>query len=280
MSEALDQVWQRMSRCWKAMGPPLRPAPEDILRYQEVVDQCAAGRPRLSALVLGATPEFASLRWPADAKLTAVDRSEAMLKHVWPLPTGKVGDWLALPLEDESQDLVLGDGVFTLLPFPDGYEALLGSIHRVLKPGGFCALRIFQQPARRETTREVLADLRGGRIGSFHALKWRIAMALHESTRQGVAVKDIWRFFHDTLNPQELARATGWPAEAIATIDSYRDQDARYTFPALAELRGLARALLPEVDCFVSAYELGERCPIVTLYRQAAQARAVQRRAA
>jgi SAM-dependent methyltransferase len=263
-------VWDRHLRTWELVGPPLRPGEQDRERFDAAVVGWSQqhGAPR--ALVLGATPELARLRWPVRTHLIAVDHNDAMIQRMWPgypgpLQGGVKGDWLQLPLKNGSRDLVLGDGVFNLMDFPAGHRKLLRAIRRVLSDQGLCVIRCFTKPEKSETPRQVLEDLWGGRIGNFHVFKWRLAMALHGRVEQGVRLKDIWDYWSKSVDPHELAERLSWQAEVIATIDNYRGLEERYAFATLREIKSLTREAFVEVQCQFPTYELGERCPILTL---------------
>ena len=61
-----DNYWDRIADLWRLFGPPIRPAADDLVVYQEIVDRATAlidGPPRV--LLLGVTPELYRLRcWP------------------------------------------------------------------------------------------------------------------------------------------------------------------------------------------------------------------------
>ncbi len=206
------------------------------------------------------------MRWPKVTSLVAVDRSSAMLDAVFPRDRGAavVADWRALPYPAASFDWVIGDGCTCTLAFPDDYRALSRELGRVLVPDGELVLRLFAAPEVAESLDAITADLAAGRIGNFHVLKWRIAMAI-QSPARAVPVTAIRDAF-DRLAPDRaaLAAATGWSMATIATIDAYAGSDAHYSFPtrveALAALVGFE-----EVACETPPYELGDRCPTIVL---------------
>ena len=257
--------WERYALDWDLLGPPLRPSPEDVAIYERAV--AGLGR-RPQALLLGVTPEIAAMQWPPGTRLVAIDRSAAMIAHVWPARgrehgAAVRGDWLNLPLAAASQDIVIGDS-----PLHQGYpheqRAALASFRRVLSPEGLFVVRYFCAPDRPETPAAVFADLLGGRIGSFHAFKWRLAMALQRTAGEGVAWGAIWEAWHaEVRDPEALMRALGWPAAQLRTIDVYRGATARISFPTYAEAQALLGEAFAPLQKIVPRYELGERCPIV-----------------
>lgn len=273
--------WERHARQWGRVGPPLRPSPEDLA----VVDwalaewRSAAGRTDPTVVVLGVTPELCSLATGEGSRVIAVDQSRDMIGAVWPgrLRPGDAairGDWRALPLREGSIDVVLADGCLSILPYPRGYEALCAELLRVLAPDGVCVARCFVQAAVPLRPEEVLRGPAGHRT-SFHAFKWRLAMALQTDPREGVLLADVWEAFdHAAGDRGDLARRCGWSEEAVRTIDAYRGSTARYSFPPSEELtrlfsdrgfevRGVARP----------SYELGDRCPTLVLTRRATRTR-------
>lgn len=264
-----DDYWVRPAQSWALRASPLRPAPEDVAIYErEFRRWYETARPvALHALLLGVTPEIAAMSWPAGAQLLAADRSLSMIRGVWPgAALGHLAvcaAWGALPLADCTQELVLGDGSFSALT-GDAYAAMVRNLRRVIRPHGFVLMRFFVRPDRPEAPERALADLRAGRIGSFHAFKWRLAMALHGSLDAGVRLSDIWDAWHDGVpDPEKLARERGWPLPVVLTIDDFRGSATRYTFPTLSEARAVMAADFEEVSCSYPAYELGERCPIL-----------------
>jgi SAM-dependent methyltransferase len=261
--------WSALARRWRLLGPPLRPAPEDVQVSLALVQRWAPPRsPR--ALLLGVTPELATMAWPEGTRLWALERNPDMIASVLPtarLPAGAEavgGDWRAMPFADGSFDIVLGDGCFTTLRFPEDHRVVAAEVRRVLAAGGLLIIRLFVAPEEREPLAAVGDDLWGGRIGNLHVLKWRIAMAIHEDG--GVRLGDIWNAYRAVVpDPSRLVRELDWSEETTGTIEVYRDSDARYAFPTLAAMRGLLGGDFAEVACHTPSYELGSCCPTLAL---------------
>ena len=263
------RFWEQQWSWWHRIAPPLRPAAQDIDILVRLVTQwCATRRcERPAALLLGVTPEIASMRWPRGTRLIAVDRSQGMIEHIWPgnafegaqvLP----GEWGALPVETGSCDIITGDGCFSQLAYPQGYDDLATELSRVLRRRGLFAMRAFVRPEPSESVQELLSEMRAGKIRSFHAFKWRLNMALQPDTVTGVRLNDIWTVFMELFgDPMALAAQLNWPFADVETIHAYRNMDARYTYPTLAELRGALSARFTEIACEFPDYEMGERCP-------------------
>lgn len=258
---------------WDHFGPPLRPTIQDIELFERLIadHRGNAYRSAVRAVLLGVTPEIAIMRWPPNTELLAIDCNMAMIRNVWPgsrAPAGKVvcAGWAAMPVADGTCDVVIGDGCFSHLPYPDGYFALFREIRRVLKPGGIFVARVYIRPPSAERVEDVFEDLWQRRIGSFHVFKWRLVMALHSDITKGVSRAEVWDAWHKAIpNPAILASQLNWPLEAISTIDCLRDSNACLTFPTLKELREVLSSYFVKTDCFFPDYELGDRCPVMNL---------------
>ncbi len=272
---AIDH-WKDHARQWSLVGPPLRPCPEDAARVEmESVPWLGTlSRTSPGVLVLGVTPELTGLPFSPGTRVIAVDNSIHMIRALWRGPGSNghravCADWRSLPLSPGSIDLTLADGSLSALPYPDGYDALAAGLRRLMPAGSRCVIRCFMQIEPRETVDQVFSDLTRHRIGNFHILKWRLAMALQPSLEEGVAVGSVWEAFHARWGSLgEFARLFGWPLDEVRTIEVYRGVPTRYTFPTETEHRAFfARAGFAIVKWLVPAYELGERCPTLVLER-------------
>ncbi|MDX2089041.1 MAG: class I SAM-dependent methyltransferase [Kofleriaceae bacterium] len=263
--------WTLHARNWARVGPPLRPSAEDVAWTEQAIATWHEGRAArpVRGIVLGATPELVGMAWPEGATVLAVDRARAMLDALFVPGRGRsaiVGDWLALPVDASSTELVVGDGCLTLFAFPGTYNSLATELARVLAPGGLLLLRLFVAPGRPEPLEAIRRSLASPAPGdSFDALKWRIAMAIQPASRN-VRVADIRAAF-DELVPDRaaLAARTGWRREVIDHIDIYRDSPTTYSFPTLDETRATLAPWFIERACHVPSYVLGDRCPTLVL---------------
>jgi hypothetical protein len=266
---ACPDHWNQHARQWSLIGPPLRPAAEDIRLLEIAVhgwqSRTAVAAPR--ALLCGVTPEIACMRWPAGTRLVAVDHSRPMIGGVWPAAAGVAvcGDWLALPLPDATQHLLIGDGCYSLLIGRARYAAFAAELRRVAADDALLAMRYFLRPERAEPVAVVVDDLWQRRIGNFHVFKWRLAMALHGTLEEGVRLGDIWDAWRQAVpDPAQLAAHLGWRPEVVNTIHNYRGVDTRYSFPTLAEARANAGGF-EIVATHTPDYELGGRCPTLIM---------------
>lgn len=268
--------WEELSHRWDDLGPPIRPALEDNELLHRLVREelAASGRPHPRALLLGVTPEIATMSWPAGTRLLALDSSEAMVRNVWPAGEVRNGvaalaDWLTMPVRDAAYDIVVGDGSLSVPTYPSGGEALVREIRRVLKDDGALAVRMFTRPETPEPVEAVFADLRAGRIGTIDAAKWRLAMALHGDVATGARMGDIWDAWEANISdPAALMRSLGWPPETPDILTGLRGLDARITFPTLAEVRAILSPEFEEAACLTARYADGERYPTM-LFRPA-----------
>jgi hypothetical protein len=266
-----NELWSRQASLWNCLGPPLRPAAEDIAIVRRAVLEWSLyhGAPR--ALILGVTPELAKLPWARGASLLAIDRSQMMIERVWPgFPRPGMGaicgDWLTMPLDTESRDVVLADGIFVQLPIPQAHRQLLEKLASILSPTGRFVVRMFVLPQTKESPAEVLNFCRVGEIDTVHEFKIRLLMAMQESSSSGVKLGDVWQYWNAHRQQLSGKQGTGrWPADQVATLEAYRDQAARYYFCDLAEMRAMFRKWFVEVDCRIPAYRLGDRFPTFVL---------------
>ena len=261
------------------MGPPLRPSAEDVAVIQQEIiiplNQEFKDIERIwhspQICLLGVTPELASLNWPENSFLTAIDSSEKMIQSVWigdrPQRKAILADWRSLPFEDQSCHVILGDGCLTLLDYPQGYRLICEELSRVLHPQGYLSFRCFLRPEISETVDQVLADLWSGKIQTFHSFKLRLAMALQEHLEEGVSMKKVWQQWERFIpNTNTLFDTLNWPKALESTITMYQKSTAYYTFPTLTELRQIMSPWFREVTCYFPQYELGDRCPTL-IYR-------------
>ncbi len=260
--------WKNHAAQWNSMGPPLRPCYQDIKIFERIVAR--QERKSIHSLILGVTPEIALMRWPSETKILAIDNCISMIANVWPgqkISNGHAvcGDWRSMPVNKDTADVVIGDGCFTPLKYPDEYRQVSRSIYDSLKPGGCLILRFFIRPEEDEKIETIHLDVKKGKIKSFHTFKWRLAMALHGSNpSEGVRLDDIWQAWHDMGFDSEItARESGWPKDVQATINSYCGASAQYSFPSRKEISQIFSGTFIRDVWYYGNYELSQCCPIV-----------------
>jgi SAM-dependent methyltransferase len=220
--------------------------------------------------MLGVTPELAAI----GRKLTAIDQSPEMIAGIWPGDTDTrravAGDWLDMPMDRDSVMAIIGDGCLSALGSSHERRRLLGEIARTLRPDGRAVIRTFASPEMPEDLAAVHTRAMAGAAGTFHALKWRIAMACAAAVPDhAMPVATILEVF-ERLFPdrQALAAATGWPLPVIGTIDVYARSKAVYSFATLAVLTEEAAEHFGGVEIRPTGrYPLAERCPLLVLTR-------------
>lgn len=265
--------WPDIARRWAQVGHPLRPASEDIAFANRIIKDWTAHNGQAAPLILGVTPELYHLQWTGSTRVLAVDHTQAMIEHVWPGPQADAmqGDWTRIPLEAGSRNIVLCDGGLHLLPYPQGQQALVRELHRILRPGGIFILRLFMPPAVPESPDAVLVDLLAGKIDNLNLLKLRLGMALQSNAVEGVQLRDVWQRLHQSAPDfPTLARRIGWDLEHLSAIDTYRDSLLAYHFLTLETVRDLfcnTPGGFTMGETLVPGYTLGERCPTLVLHR-------------
>ena len=253
--------WENYHRTWRRLGPPLRPTAETVAAFRR-----ALAGPDGRVLLLGVTPELAGL----GRELVAVDNSAGMIGGVWPGDSARrhavQGDWRALPVASRSMSAVAGDGTLSCLHLPGDAARLLDETARVLRPGGKLAVRAFCAPEPAETLDDVARAAWDGTAESFHALKWRVAMAsLNGPDDPTACVADILRRFNEAFPDRDaLARHTGWHRDDIATIDVYAGSEDVYSFASIGESAARIATHFADVQVLDSGnYPLSERCPLI-----------------
>jgi hypothetical protein len=271
-SDSEEGHWKSHAIRWDLIGPPLRPSPDEMAVVAAIVSELTlqVGNRGIDALILGVTPEFAGFAWPPKSKLIALDRSESMIRHVWPgsmAASERVleGDWLAPDASLGPFDLVLGDGVFSQLAYPVDYERLCQAMREVTRPGGLWALRLFARPDEPEDPERLLGDLRAGRLTNINEFKLRLGMALCDAGHaDDVGVREMWQFWDEARRTDPSLRDC-WSTELQGTIENYREGTARYSFPRLDPVLDLLRRTATIREVRYPGYRLGDCCPMVIL---------------
>lgn len=220
-------------------------------------------------LLLGSTAEYAAL----GSTIISMDASFSMISALWrgadSAGLAVQSDWTNMPISSRSITHVLGDGslnaVSTLV-----LTDVLQEVARVLKPEGSLIARVFCRPASAESADDIRQDVQLGRASSFHALKWRIAMAaLRETASSDIAVSTI----RDAVIAQfpdrdALCRTTGWSRAEVDTLDVYDGSSVVYNFPTEAAIFALLQRWFAAVEVIrCGNYPLAERCPILVARR-------------
>lgn len=268
--------WPSVARIWHQLGSPLRPVEADLAFCRAALADWVAeagGRPP-RALILGVTPELYRLPWPEGSIIRAADRTEAMIRCVWPGEPAQVlqADWRRLDWPPASFDLVLCDGGLHLLDHPRGQGELVAGLARLLAPGGACVFRLFVPPAAPESPEAVLAALFAGAIPDLNCLKLRLGMALQAGPTEGVALQEVWQRLHAAAGDWPgLAARLGWPLDHLLAIEAYRASPACYHFVSAAEAEALfcggPDPAFQLLRADTAAYPMGAQCPTLVFRR-------------
>lgn len=268
----MQPYWNVFAHAYRNLGPPLKPSIEDVTVIEDTLARWRTDHPvrELNALLCGVTPALADLTFPARTRLLAAEQSEPMIRAIWPgndaTRTAVRCNWLDLPSADHSCDIVLGDGCFNCMEYPLGYRALFASLHRVLVRDGIFLMRFFVRPSVGEEIESIFAELHEARIPSFHIFKWRLAMALQQSTATGIVVNEIYEAWAARgIRSADLASKLGWSEVVIDTITGYKGKETRFSFPTIEEVRAVLPEHFEEIFIREPGYDLGERCPMFAL---------------
>lgn len=273
MDSTQSSVWSGHSRQWDLVGAPLTPTPDDgalLLHLLESSLQMDKATARIA--VLGVTPQVVQLAWPGNASIHAFDHSSGMIESVWRpnsdiQSTCDLARWQSLPISDGFFDAICGCGALNCLPTQEEYGAVFAELARVSKVQAAMVIRCFTRPDEGETLDAVRQATMSGGVGSFHALKWRIAMAVAGSDGV-VAVQAIYNAFEANFDRNELSNTTGWPMRVINTIDAYHDVATVYMFPTLGQWQKRCQPYWRVDQVLYAQYELADRCPTLRFVRE------------
>ena len=272
VSSSRRETWAGIATAYATYTTPLRPCREDL----ETVERAAhdwknkhAAR-QIKALLLGVTPDIATLNWPSGSTLLGLDNSMGVIKAVWP---GNVrarrwsacGNWLSLPLRRRSCDIVVGDGSLNAFRYPDGWRAAAAAIRDVLASDGLLIVRCYVRPEEPETPDNVIADLLGPGIADINHFKFRLFLATQRSTRAGCPLREIYQFLRNRVSHDVLRSMPGWSEAAVNGFELWRNTEIVHTFPTFLELVEVLGPYFTEREVHVPSYELGDNCRTLLL---------------
>jgi SAM-dependent methyltransferase len=236
-----SRFWDLFAEDWR-VDPPQAPETSDLDWFAaEALRAPGAGGP---LLVLGATPQFARLPWPAGAWPVAVDFSGGMLRKVWePAASGRGagairGDWLSLPFRAGSFRLAVGDGCFGVLAGLDQVSSMAGELRRVLRPDGRLLLRCFVRVPGAFTVDDLFSRLERGEVARIGWFRWQVAMALQDRGELSVDRHRVWEVWQDRVSDLDaLVDRTGLPRDHVHRIRRWEGERTPLHFPTLEDVR-------------------------------------------
>ena len=238
-------MWNSRIDLYKSMTPPLRPDVSEVELLKDTITQLRASRcgQPLHVLLLGLTQEYLLMDWPEDVDLKVIDRSELMISHFWPGDiAGKRqlvrADWLSMPFADSTFDLIIGDGVFNLMSYPDGFGRFAHVLTQKLRTGGMLWVRVFTQSSPPEKPEALICEY--GRSDSIHyfEFRYRLACSLQEvlpggfdgtketldryMVDQGISLSELYR--KSSFTPPEIPPQVNVPKDLNPVFYPTREQ--------------------------------------------------------
>lgn len=147
MSTQTIKFWKTFAtKVWAKKKPPYKPSKGEIKFWEKIIKKVAAETENPKVLILGATPEFRDMlaKYPIDVIL--LDINQEMKKAMDDLLKTKPmrekfikGDWLDMPFNNESFDVVMGDTPHHNIK-KSIYHRFFSQIKRALKKDGYFLL--------------------------------------------------------------------------------------------------------------------------------------------
>ena len=273
-SEAPDlELWDAQFEVFKTMTPPFRPHASEVAIVQQLVDSqpARAGESGLQVLILGLTPEYIGLNWPAGSRVIVVDRSSHVAEAWWP---GDIAghrelikdDWLDMSFERASFDLILGDGVFNFMPYPKGLRNFAAILAPLLRPGGRMSIRAFMQADPRENTEVLIREYHATEAIDYYCFRYRLATSIQDSAEAGIyASKDTVDgiLLDAKVDLQEFYRKSGHTPPAVAPLTKVSsDNNYRVHYPTQQQFLDSISGSFSQVEVRLGNYALAHRTPI------------------
>lgn len=150
MTRSLNkQTWDKLAKEWSVQTPPWRPTVKELCIYEEKISRAVAKKKKPKALVLGATPELRDIcaklkidTYIADINPNMVRGMNELLEISPGLEPVEICNWLELPYEDESFDVVLCDHGIQHITYDD-WDRFLREVRRVIKKQGYFVNSVF-----------------------------------------------------------------------------------------------------------------------------------------
>jgi len=148
-TEVFASPWKHMAETWSRFGVGNHPSSNNIRTYERYMNEVVKEVPEPSVVIFGSTPEIRDmLASYENIFVTILDVNKEMtramkglMKRETDRETWIEGNWLDVPLQANSFDVVFGDHIRCNVAFED-QEKLFQNIHGILKPEGAFVTRL------------------------------------------------------------------------------------------------------------------------------------------
>jgi len=276
--------WNTQVELIKAMGPPVRPHSSEISAMRAMAGVRFNRWPaddRIKVLILGVTPEIIEMDWPPGTEITAVDQSESMIEAFWP---GDVAgqrrlvraDWMALPFEAGEFNFVLGDNVFNVFDYPQGFSTLADRLSKIIRPEGLLIVRVLLQAQPIEDGYAIVEEYNSGQLTDYQQFRYRMMTSSQVSAEEGLHTSK--ELIDKTMEEHGLSMAevyerTGYrpPRPPGSAPDATSTSMAAYkvSYPTVDEFATAVGHRFRVVASRLGDHPLSHRTPVFALERKA-----------
>ena len=274
----LSEQWAYTTKTWDRITEPLKPGAADLAVICGQLLLLAERFDRLNALVLGVTKDYLDLPWPTGSNIRGLDNASVMIRNHWSGESGTAvqGDWCQMPLQSESQHIVLLDAGLCLLGWPDEQKQVLEEVARILVPDGMFIVRLLVLPHETESMPAVVQAVRAGEITDLSLLRIRLWMAMQADGIFPVTNRQFWTLLASSFpDLDELAQFcstdSAYLQEALSKLQA--EPVRNFAFAALEDYVHMIDSMdgqFSVTEKFIPEYHLGERCPTLVLRKNAA----------
>ena len=274
----MNEFWLQMIESIKSMGSPMRPEAAEIAFIESHIETCqaASNHTNARALLLGVTREVTMMRWPDEVFLEAVDRSQPMIDAFWAgdVPGHRkltVNDWWNLDDSNGRYRYAIGDGVFNIQPYPEGYEGLAEHLHGIMDPGGLGFFRVFSRPEGDWSEGNFLEQYRAGAYHTFQELRFCFAIARQASVELGAELNIpmvIDALAHHGISESELRKLPDFRSVAEPMLNQDHAHTLKLHYPSREEFTEAVDPWFEVRDVGFGDHPLANLCPTYCLLRK------------